>query len=66
MSNLQILRVKEVLKATSVCRATLYLWIKAGTFPAPIKLGPRAIGWTPAQLQGWIESRAAASAQGSK
>ncbi|AVS70985.1 AlpA family transcriptional regulator [Paracidovorax avenae] len=66
MPNLQILRVKDVLKAIKVCRATLYLWIKAGTFPAPIKLGPRAIGWTPDQLEKWIESRAAVSAQASK
>jgi prophage regulatory protein len=35
--------------------------IKAGTFPKPIKLGVRAIGWLEDDLIKWQQARIAAS-----
>jgi predicted DNA-binding transcriptional regulator AlpA len=36
--------------------------IKNGTFPRPISLGPRAVGWPETSINAWIEGRIAVSA----
>ncbi|UTM01029.1 AlpA family transcriptional regulator [Alcaligenes sp. NLF5-7] len=48
-------RMKEVIRITSLSRPTLYRRIAAGRFPAPVKLGGRACGWTSEALDAWIE-----------
>jgi len=40
-----ILRRKQVQARTGLSRSTMYDRIKAGTFPRPVALGPRAVGW---------------------
>lgn len=40
-----ILRLPEVKSHTGLSRSTIYLRIKEGTFPPPISLGARAVGW---------------------
>lgn len=42
---LAILRRKEVEREVGLSRSTIYQRIKDGTFPAPIRLGERAVGW---------------------
>lgn len=42
---LTILRRKQVEQETGLSRSTIYARIKLGTFPAPIQLGPRCVGW---------------------
>lgn len=48
-------RMTDVLRITALSRATLYRRIADGRFPAPVHLGGRACGWTPAALQAWID-----------
>lgn len=48
-------RMKDVIRITSLSRPTLYRRIAAGRFPAPVKLGGRASGWTTQALQAWID-----------
>lgn len=55
----QILRINEVLARTALSRSTLYNFVAAGTFPAPVRLGPRRVGWNSRSVDAWIESRAA-------
>ena len=38
-------RLKEVQQIVPLCRTDWYDGIKEGKFPAPIKLGARAVGW---------------------
>jgi len=40
-----ILRRKQVQARTGLSRSTMYDRIKTGTFPKPVALGPRAVGW---------------------
>ena len=47
-------RTRDVLRITSLSRATLYRRINAGRFPAPVHLGGRACGWPIAAVQDWI------------
>lgn len=56
-----ILRLPEVLVRTGLSRSTLYRRVDEGTFPAPINLGPRAVGWPESEVQVWIEQRIAES-----
>ena len=55
-----ILRLPAVLARTGLARATIYAQISQGSFPAPIKLGPRASGWVEAEVEGWVAARIAA------
>ena len=40
-----ILRRSQVQGRTGLSRSTMYERIKAGVFPRPVLLGPRAVGW---------------------
>jgi prophage regulatory protein len=51
----QILRRKQVEEITGLSRSTIYQWMKNGSFPAPITLGSRSVGWDMAEIQDWIE-----------
>ena len=43
--NRQLARLPTVLKLTSLGRSTMYRWIADGSFPAPLRLGPRVVAW---------------------
>ena len=49
-----ILRRKQVEARTGLSRSTIYANIKAGTFPAPIPLGAKAVGWLDSDVNSWI------------
>jgi prophage regulatory protein len=52
-----ILRLKDLQQRVPLSRSTLYAKIAAGEFPAPITLGPRAVGWLSSDIDKWIQSR---------
>lgn len=54
---LSILRRKQVQARTGLSRSTIYLYMKAGLFPKPVALGPRAVGWIEAEVNEWIAAR---------
>jgi len=54
---LSILRRKQVEKRTGLSRSTLYLRIQEGTFPRPINLGARAVGWLEGEIEAWLVAR---------
>jgi prophage regulatory protein len=54
---LSILRRKQVEKRTGLSRSTIYLRIKEGTFPKPINLGERAVGWLENEIEAWLAAR---------
>jgi prophage regulatory protein len=58
-----ILRLPEVRKSTGLSRSTIYLRISQGTFPKPVSLGGRAVGWLEAEIQDWLQRRIEASRQ---
>lgn len=47
----------ETCREVGLSRTTLWRMVKAGTFPKPVKLSPRRIGWRRADLHAWVESR---------
>jgi prophage regulatory protein len=38
-------------------RVTIWRKVQCGEFPAPIQLGPNAIGWFDDEVDAWLESR---------
>ncbi len=54
---LSILRRKQVEKRTGLSRSTIYLRIQEGTFPRPINLGVRAVGWLENEIEAWLMER---------
>ena len=46
-------RLPTVLHATGLGRSTLYRLIAAGFFPAPIRLGARAVAWRWEDIDHW-------------
>lgn len=56
-----ILRLPEVKRTTGLSRSTIYLRVAQGTFPKPVCLGGRAVGWLEAEVQQWLQRRIEAS-----
>jgi predicted DNA-binding transcriptional regulator AlpA len=57
------LRLKQVLQIIPVCRATWYAGVKAGRFPAPVAIGPRAKAYRVEDLRTLLETLGAQSVQ---
>jgi len=58
---LRILRRREVESRTGLCRSTIYARAADGTFPKPVGLGGRAVGWLELEVDEWLEQRVALS-----
>lgn len=54
----KILRLPKVIEVTGRSKPAIYADIKKGLFPAPVKIGARAVGWTSSSVQHWIAERA--------
>jgi prophage regulatory protein len=57
---MKIMRLKDVMACTGLGRSSIYKFIAAGTFPKPIALGDRAVGWLETEIKDWIASKIAA------
>jgi prophage regulatory protein len=53
------LRLPKVEERTGQSRTGIYEGVARGDFPAPIHIGPRAIGWVEDEIDDWIEARVA-------
>jgi len=60
---LAILRRKQVEQRTGLSRSTIYDRIKAGEFPAPVRLGEHAVGWLEHEVHDWLTACIAESRQ---
>jgi len=54
----KILRRHQVEKRTGLSRSTIYAQMTSETFPRPINLGARAVGWLESEIEAWLQSRA--------
>ena len=50
-----ILRLTAVKNRTGLARSTIYFKVSQGTFPKPISLGARAVGWLDSEIDGWLQ-----------
>ncbi len=54
---MKVLRIKPTADKTGLPRSTIYLYMKQGRFPKPVKLGARAVGWVESEIDAWLKSR---------
>ena len=52
-----ILRLPAVKAMIGLSRSTIYLRIAEGTFPKPVSLGARAVGWLQADIENWLHQQ---------
>ena len=55
------LRLPAVLKITGLSRSTLYRMVAEHTFPAPVRLAKRAVGWRHDDVRQWTIGRPSTS-----
>lgn len=59
---LTLLRIEAVSAMTGLGRTTLFDRTRAGTFPAPIRMGTRCTRWRAADVQTWLKAQQPAAA----
>ena len=59
-----ILKLPQVKNRTGLSRSGIYLKISEGSFPKPINLGVRAVGWIDSDISDWIQARIDESRKG--
>lgn len=55
-TNQSLIRLPEVLKRTGFGKAWIYRLISEGRFPAPVKIGVRAVAFVESEVEEWIQS----------
>jgi prophage regulatory protein len=56
-----LIRLPKVLEATGLSRSSVYNRISQGTFPRPVRTGPRTVAWVSEEINEWIRLTVAAS-----
>lgn len=56
---MKIIRLNQVKDLTGLGRSTIYKYIAEGSFPKPISLGDRCVGWLESEIYDWILARVA-------
>ncbi|EEN6818213.1 AlpA family transcriptional regulator [Salmonella enterica] len=54
--NQSLIRLPEVLKRTGFGKSWIYRLISEGRFPAPVKIGVRAVAFVESEVDEWIQS----------
>ena len=57
----RLLRRGEVELKCGLARTSIYRLMRAGTFPAPLKVGPRAVRWPESEIERWVSERPVSS-----
>ena len=53
----KLLKLNAVIDITGLSRTSIYKQIHAGTFPAQIRIGVRAVAWLESDVECWIRDR---------
>ena len=53
----QLVSLRTTMALVSASRSSIYRWIHANSFPAPVRIGERAIAFKLSELEKWVESR---------
>jgi prophage regulatory protein len=61
LDDVTFLRLPEVKAITGLSKTSLYTLIREKSFPAPVRLGPRAVAWVRSEVRLWALERVHAS-----
>jgi len=51
-----LIRLSDLSESLGVSRSTIYRWISEGEFPAPVRIGERAVRWRSEDIEQWKNS----------
>ena len=54
---MQIIKLPDVVKISSLSSASIYRLVKQGKFPKQIKLSERSSGWLLSEVNDWLDSK---------
>ena len=60
----RLLRREEVEARTGLATTTIYRKMREGSFPAPLKIGARAVRWPASEIEEFLASRPRATGDG--
>jgi prophage regulatory protein len=55
----QLIKISEVIHRTAKSRSSIYLGVSRQSFPAPHKIGDRAVAWLASDIDAWIDAQTA-------
>lgn len=55
MTSHHLLRLKQVEEKTGLKRSQIYLYMKNGSFPRSIKIGPSSVAWLESEIDEWVD-----------
>jgi len=53
----RLIRLREVIAKTGLCRSAVYAEQAAGNFPPSVKIGQRSVAWSERAVDNWIADR---------
>ena len=53
----KILRLPDVIERVGFSRSSIYAFVDNGSFPKPVQIGIRAVGWLDSDVDDWISDR---------
>ena len=56
----KLVRLPVVEDRTGLGKSSIYAGVRAGTFPAPVRLSARAVAWRESDIDQWIAGRTTA------
>ena len=51
-----LIRLSDLCESLGVSRSTIYRWASEGEFPAPVRIGERAVRWRSEDIEQWKSS----------
>lgn len=61
-----LIKLPTVKQRTTLSTSEIYRRIEAGTFPAQVRLGAKAVAWLEHEINAWIDERVAESVEGAQ
>lgn len=61
LGDVTFMRLPEVKTVTGLGKTSIYELIRDKSFPAPVRLGPRAVAWVRSEIRQWALERVQAS-----
>ena len=59
----RLMRLQEVEEVTGLKHASIYRFMRDGSFPLPVRVSATAVRWKESDITVWIESRPVATSE---